>query len=167
LHDPKVLVLDEPTIGLDPNQIRETRKLIRELGKRHTIIISSHILPEVEAICTRTIIIAGGEIKASGTISEVRDRIKGASRLIAEIKGPKNDVETAIAKIGGVKTVDTHSREGWNRLRIESSNRDDLREDIAALAARQNWPLRELRLEVGSLEEFFTQITAEAVDARE
>ncbi len=162
LHDPKVLVLDEPTIGLDPNQIRETRKLITELGKRHTIILSSHILPEVEAVCSRTIIIAGGQIRASGTINEVRERIKGASRLLAEVKGPKNEVEAAIRRIEGVKNVESTTVEGWNRLRIESSNRRDLREDIAATVMRQNWSLRELRLEVGSLEEFFIQITAEA-----
>ncbi|NLX12314.1 MAG: ATP-binding cassette domain-containing protein [Phycisphaerales bacterium] len=162
LHNPKVLILDEPTVGLDPNQIRETRKLITELGKRHTIILCSHILPEVEAVCSRTIIIAGGQIRASGTINEVRERIKGTSRLLAEVKGPKTDVEAAIRQIDGVKNVESTANEGWNRLRIESSNRRDLREEIATAVTRQNWPLRELRLEVGSLEEFFIQITAEA-----
>lgn len=162
LHDPKVLVLDEPTIGLDPAQIRETRKLIAELGKRHTIILSSHILPEVEATCQRMIIIAGGRIRASGSISEVQERIKGASRLIAEIRGPKAEVETAIRQLNGVKSVDTTVREGWNRLRIESADRKDVREELAAMVARHNWGLRELRLEVGGLEEFFVQITAEA-----
>jgi ABC-2 type transport system ATP-binding protein len=166
LHDPKVLILDEPTIGLDPNQIRETRKFIAELGKRHTIILSSHILPEVEALCSRTIIIAGGQIRASGTINEVRDRIKGASRLIAEIKGPKEQVQSAIKKLEGVKAVDSSTIEGWNRLRIESSNRRDLREEIASLVAGHNWQLRELRLEVGSLEEFFIQIVAESAEVK-
>jgi len=166
LHNPKVLVLDEPTVGLDPNQIRETRKLITELGKQHTIILSSHILPEVEAVCQRAVIISGGKIQASGTINEIRERIKGASRLIAEIKGPKHEVEKAVGQIQGVKSVNAHTMEGWNRLRIESADRKDIRENIASLAATQNWGLRELRLEVGSLEEFFTQITAEAADAK-
>ncbi len=162
LHDPKVLILDEPTIGLDPTQIRETRRLIGDLARKHTIILSSHILPEVEAVCQRTIIIAGGKIRASGTINEVRDRIKGASRLIAEIRGPKAEVENAVRATSGVKRVDTSLVDGWNRLKIEAGPGQDVRENIAALAAKSNWGLRELRLEVGSLEEFFVQITAEA-----
>ncbi|HPD30984.1 MAG TPA: ATP-binding cassette domain-containing protein [Phycisphaerae bacterium] len=162
LHDPKVLVLDEPTIGLDPTQIRETRKLISDLARRHTIILSSHILPEVEATCQRTIIIAGGRIRASGSMSEIRDRIKGASRVIAEIRGPKEDVARAIRQVNGVKNVEINPNEGWNHLRIETSEGRDVREEIASVAARHNWGLRDLRLETGGLEEFFIQITAEA-----
>ncbi|MEP0843305.1 MAG: ATP-binding cassette domain-containing protein [Phycisphaerae bacterium] len=162
LHDPKVLVLDEPTIGLDPTQIRETRKLISDLARKHTIILSSHILPEVEAVCQRAIVIAGGKIRASGTLNEIRDRIKGASRLIAEIRGPKAEIEAGIQAVQGVRHVDTTAVDGWNRLRIEVGDGQDVREAISALAARHNWPLRELRLEVGSLEEFFIQITAES-----
>ena len=162
LHDPQVLILDEPTIGLDPTQIRETRKLVSELSRKHTIILSSHILPEVEAVCQRTIIIAGGKIRASGAISEVRERIKGASRLIAEIRGPKAEVEAAVKAVGGVRRVDANMADGWNRLRIESAEGQDVREAIAAQAAKHQWALRELRLEVGTLEEFFVQITAEA-----
>lgn len=162
LHDPKVLILDEPTIGLDPTQIRETRRLIGDLSRKHTIILSSHILPEVEAVCQRTIIIANGKIRASGMISEVRERIKGASRLIAEIRGPKQEVETAIKQVSGVKRVDGSTVDGWNRLRVESGDSQDVRESIAGVAAKNNWGLRELRLEVGTLEEFFIQITAEA-----
>ncbi len=165
LHDPQVVVLDEPTIGLDPNQIRETRKLITELARRHTIILSSHILPEVEAVCQRMIIIAGGRIRASGSIAQVRDRITGASRLLAEIKGSRSEVENAVRQIPGVKGVEAASSEGWCRLRVVSAEGQDVREQIAAAAARNGWPLRELRLEVGSLEEFFTQITAEAAAA--
>ncbi|GMU23198.1 MAG: hypothetical protein AMXMBFR13_32810 [Phycisphaerae bacterium] len=162
LHDPKVLVLDEPTIGLDPNQIRETRKLISDLARRHTIILSSHILPEVEAVCQRAIIIAGGKVRASGTVNEIRERIKGASRLIAELKGPRPEIEAAVRGLPGVRDVDTTPGDGWNRLRIESAGGQDIREAIGALASAKGWGLRELRLEVGSLEEFFIQITAEA-----
>lgn len=162
LHDPEVVVLDEPTIGLDPNQIRETRKLISDLSKRHTIILSSHILPEVEAVCERMIIIAGGKIRASGSISQIRDRIKGASRLIAEVRGPKQEIEAAIGGISGVRHVEGRAVDGWNRVHIDGSEGKDVREEIAGLCARKNWGLRELRLEVGSLEEFFTQMTAQA-----
>lgn len=162
LHDPEVVVLDEPTIGLDPNQIRETRRLISELSKRHTIILSSHILPEVEAVCERMIIIAGGKIRASGSINHIRDRIKGASRLIAEVRGPKQEIEAAVGAIQGVKRVEARAVNGWNRLHIDGVEDKDVREEIGILCARKNWGIRELRLEVGSLEEFFTQITAEA-----
>jgi len=167
LHDPPVLILDEPTIGLDPNQIRETRRLISELARKHTIILSSHILPEVEASCERMIIIAGGRIRASGSINEVRSRVLGASRLLAELKGPMQDIQQAIRKIPGVRDVNARVVDGWNRLRIESGEGRDVREEIAALAARSNWGLRDLRLEVGSLEEFFIQITAEAAGVTE
>ena len=111
------------------------------------------------------IVIAGGKIRASGLISEVRNRVVGASRLIAEIHGPKQDIEAGISKLKGVKSVDSRVLEGWNRLRIESGDGQDVREQIAALAASNNWSLRELRQEVGSLEEFFIQITAEAAGA--
>jgi len=162
LHDPKVLILDEPTIGLDPNQIREIRRLVADLAKRHTIIFSSHILPEVEALCERLVIIANGKVRASGLISEVRDRVVGASRLIAELRGPAAEIEAGLRSLPGVKNVSNRVSGGWNRFRIESRDGEDVRERIAALAAEKHWPLRELRLEVGSLEEFFTQITAEA-----
>jgi len=158
-------VLDEPTIGLDPNQIRETRRLVADLAKKHTIILSSHILPEVEAVCERLIVIAGGRIRASGSIGEVRSRVVGASRLLAEVKGPMQEVEQGIRKIVGVRGVNAKVVDGWNRLRIESADGTDVREEIAGLASRSGWGLRELRLEVGSLEEFFTQITAEAAGA--
>jgi ABC-2 type transport system ATP-binding protein len=162
LHDPRVLILDEPTIGLDPTQIREIRKLIADLARKHTIILSSHILSEVEAVCQRAIIISGGKIRASGTLGEIRDRIKGASRLIAEIRGPKQEVEAAVRGLTGVRSVDSTSVDGWNRLHVESAEGQDVREAISGVAVKHNWGLRELRLEVGSLEEFFVQITAES-----
>ena len=162
LHDPKVLVLDEPTIGLDPNQIREVRHLVAELAKRHTVILSSHILPEVEAVCERLVIIADGKVRAAGSLGEVRSRVVGASRLITELRGPAAEVEAQVRKIPGVQDVANSITAGWNRLRVASRDGQDVREQIAALAAEKKWPLRELRLEVGSLEEFFTQITAES-----
>jgi ABC-2 type transport system ATP-binding protein len=160
LHDPKVLILDEPTVGLDPVQIRETRNLIIELAKRHTVLLSSHILPEVEATCQRTIIIASGKIVASGSPNELKDRIRGGSRLIAEVSGPAADVKKAVGDVEGVGRVEADSDNGWQRLTIETKQHRDLREDIFKLVKSKGWSLRELRLEVGSLEEFFVQITA-------
>lgn len=160
LHDPKVVILDEPTIGLDPTQIRETRNLVIELAKRHTVLLSSHILPEVEAVCQRAIIIAGGRIVASGSPTELKERIRGGSRLIAEISGPAPEVQKAVGNVEGVGKVEMKSEDGWQRLTIEPKPNNDPREAIFNLAKNKGWVMRELRLEVGSLEEFFVQITA-------
>ncbi len=160
LHDPKILVLDEPTIGLDPTQIRETRNLIRDLARRHTVILSSHILPEVEATCQRAIIIARGKIVASGSPADLRAGIAGSSRLIAEIRGPQQEVKSAVEGVEGVRKVECVLTNGWNRLMIDATPGHDPREGISKLAARHDWPLREIRLETGSLEEFFVRITA-------
>ncbi len=161
LHDPKVLIMDEPTVGLDPAQIRETRILIKDLAKRHTVILSSHILPEVEATCQRTIIISGGLIVASGTPEELKERIRGGSRLFAEISGPTDDVARTVGQVAGVQKVSHTASNGWVRLAIDVQKEKDPREDIVKMAVDKSWPLREIRLEVGSLEEFFVQITAE------
>src|SRR5436190_17474663 len=93
LHNPPVLILDEPTIGLDPTQIRETRKLIRDLGGEHTVMLSTHILPEVEAVCDRAIVIASGKIVAQGTPEELRTSRRMAARVRAECRGPRGAVE--------------------------------------------------------------------------
>ncbi|MFH1419908.1 MAG: ATP-binding cassette domain-containing protein [Planctomycetota bacterium] len=160
LHDPMVLILDEPTVGLDPTQIRETRNLIRELAKRHTVLLSSHILPEVEAMCERTMIIADGKIVASGSPNELKERIRGGSKLIAEISGPEGEVKQAVSGVAGVSKVQAETDNGWQRLLIETKSGKDPREEVFKLVKGKGWSLRELRLEVGSLEEFFVQITA-------
>jgi ABC-2 type transport system ATP-binding protein len=161
LHDPRVLILDEPTIGLDPTQIRETRNLIHHLAKKHTVLLSSHILPEVEATCERTIIIAGGRIVASGTPGELKERIRGGSRLIAEVSGEGGEVKQALSRVAGVSRVEAESENGWQRVTIETQRGGDPREEIFRVIKQKGWSLRELRLEVGSLEEFFVQIVAQ------
>src|SRR5213078_4447006 len=93
LHDPPVLVLDEPTVGLDPTQIRETRKLIKDLGGDHTVILSTHILPEVEAVCDRAIVIAGGRVVAQGSPDELRASRRMQARVLVECKAPAREVE--------------------------------------------------------------------------
>ncbi len=166
LHDPKILFLDEPTIGLDPTQIRETREVIRELGRRHVVFLSSHILHEVEQICTHTVVIANGRLVAEGSPSELRQRISSGSRLIAEIKGSAEEVRAGVHSLEGVGRVDCECVEGWNRLAIESNGAADVREKIFELATRKGWVLREMRREVASLEDFFIKITAEQRAAR-
>src|ERR1700748_3333765 len=106
LHNPPVLILDEPTVGLDPAQIRESRKLIKQLGGDHTVILSTHILPEVEAVCDRAIIIAGGRIVAQGSPDELRASRRMQARVLVECKGPAKEVETALSRVSGVSKVE-------------------------------------------------------------
>jgi len=162
LHDPAVLVLDEPTSGLDPAQIRATRKLIVELGSDHTIILSSHILAEVEQTCEHLIIIAGGQIAAAGTAKELRQRVTGPSRVIAEVKGADaSEMAKAVRTLDGVQGVVSERAGNWTRLAVSGGESSDSRSGVAKLIASKGWELRELRREVGSLEDFFVQITYE------
>ncbi|HRX85261.1 MAG TPA: ABC transporter ATP-binding protein [Phycisphaerae bacterium] len=165
LHNPKVLVLDEPTIGLDPTQIRETRNLIRELGRDHTILFSSHILSEVEQVCSRIIIIAGGRLIAKGTPEELRHQVSADSRLIAEVQGPTGDVRLAVAELAGVTGVEVAETDGWCRLAISSNGSADVRAPLAQLVHQKGWHLRELRRETATLEDYFVKIIAQQSSA--
>jgi len=161
MHDPDVLILDEPTIGLDPTQIRETRNLIQELGARHTILLSSHILHEVEQICQRAIIIAAGRVVASGSPQELRERFSAQARVIAEMRGPKDDVEKSVRALDGVSAVEAVARDGWVRLAVDPKPERDVREDIFRLTTDKGWSLREIRREGATLEDFFIKVTAQ------
>jgi len=167
LHDPPVLILDEPTVGLDPTQIRETRKLITELGGDHTVMLSTHILPEVEAVCTRVIVIAGGRIAAQGTPDELRTSRRMSARVLVECRGPAREVETALARVSGVSKVDLiESNNGTVTVALRAKDGHDVREEAAATVIRSGWPLREVRLENATLEEFFIEVTAHQAAAR-
>ena len=166
MHNPDVLILDEPTIGLDPNQIRETRNLIKELGEHHTILLSSHILSEVEQTCSKTIIIADGRIVASGSPKELREQLVATARVIAEMRGPAEEVEQGARSLAGVEKVEVSSSDGWVRLAIEPKADQDVREDLFRLSSSKGWSLRELRREGATLEDFFVQVTARQQDGR-
>lgn len=168
LHNPPVLILDEPTVGLDPTQIRETRKLIKDLGGEHTIMLSTHILPEVEAVCDRAIVIAGGKIVAQGTPDELRSSRRMQARVLVECGGPGAEVRTAISKVPGVGAVDVLSdADRFVTLAVRPSDGQDVRETVAKTIIDRGWPLREIRLEHATLEEFFIQVTASQAAARE
>jgi len=166
MHDPPMLILDEPTIGLDPTQIRETRNLIRELGERHTILLSSHILHEVEQMCSRTIIIAGGRIVARGSPQELRDHFSAEARIVAELKAPAQEVETSLRGLSGVEALELTSNNGWVRASVQPKPTHDVREDVFRLSTSKGWALRELHREAASLEDFFVKIIAEQAQAR-
>jgi ABC-2 type transport system ATP-binding protein len=158
LHNPPVLVLDEPTIGLDPRQIRETRALIKGLAQDHTVLFSSHILPEVEATCQRLIIINKGQIVASGTPAELRARVTVDSDVVAEIKAPLEEVQASLRKVDGVRDVHGTNKDGWTQVNMTIHK--DVREEIHRLVVEKKWPLRELRRDIATLEDFFVKIVA-------
>ena len=166
MHEPDVLILDEPTIGLDPTQIRETRGLIQELGQRHTVLLSSHILSEVEQVCKRAIIIASGKIVASGSPQELRNQFGGQGRVIAEVRAPASELEAGARSIAGVRRVDAMANDGWVRVLLDAPSEIDVREDLFRLTTSRGWTMRELRREGGTLEDFFVKVTAEQAAKR-
>lgn len=166
MHEPEVIILDEPTIGLDPTQIRETRSLIRELGQDHTVMLSSHILPEVEQTCDRTIIITAGRIVASGSPEELRKQFSLDAHVVVEMKGPAGEIESGLKGIGGVEKVAVSANNGWVRATVDQARERDVREDIFRLSKESGWDLRELKLEGATLEDFFIKVTSEQAQAR-
>lgn len=159
IHEPDLLILDEPTIGLDPNQIRQMRNLIGSLAPRHTVLLSSHILPEVEATCGRVMIINRGRIVASDTAARLAGLLKGNQRVILEICTP-NDTSATIAALPGVASVTREPLGDWTRYLCECTKDSDVREPLFALATTNGWRLRELRLERQNLEEVFVSLTS-------
>ncbi len=169
LHDPPVLILDEPTSGLDPNQIVEIRELIREIGKHKTVILSTHILPEVQATCNRVLIINDGAIVADGAPDElIRGESKNRHRMLLAADGApsESDAIAAVTQLDGVAGVAATALEGAGlELEVESDGDTDLRLALYKLAAARNWPLLELDRREASLEEVFAQLTRTETDA--
>jgi ABC-2 type transport system ATP-binding protein len=156
LADPPVLILDEPTAGLDPTQIRETRNLIRELGKEHTILLSTHILPEVEMTCDRVIIIHRGQVVAASTLAEMAQPADAPRVLVADIDGTVDPA--AIKAVPGVNKVESETIDGFTRMRVFQSGTEDVAPRLCALAVECGWKLRELRPQQHTLEERFLRI---------
>jgi ABC-2 type transport system ATP-binding protein len=165
IHEPPLLILDEPTIGLDPNQIRHVRSLIRSLGKRHTILLSSHILSEVEMMCERVLILNKGRIVAADRTENLVGLMRGHPRIDIELKAPAALAQVCLAQIEGVERVSLRDEGGWLYATCECSAGRDLREAIHAVVAARSWPLRELRMERRNLEDVFVEITADQASA--
>jgi ABC-2 type transport system ATP-binding protein len=159
VHEPDLLILDEPTIGLDPNQIRQVRDLIKNLGKQHTILLSTHILPEVEMTCSRVIIIHKGRIEACDTPENLLGQIRTAGGVRVEAKVGSDDGIAELKKIAGVRDVTAESDSDWNifSLRVESGT--DVREEVFRLATDRRWKVRELSQQRATLEDVFVEIT--------
>lgn len=167
IHDPKILIMDEPTSGLDPNQIVEIRNLIRQLGKEKTVILSTHILPEVQATCNRVLIISKGKIVADGTPAELQSGFIGNERVFVELESPDNFsfemVQIRLNTIPAIKQISLlDERDGLMRLKIEVEKGVDTRKQIFQLFVDNKWNLLELHREQTSLEDVFHQLTLEA-----
>jgi len=155
IHNPKVLILDEPTVGIDPIQVAQTRNLIKALGKEHTVLISTHILPEVSVICSRVIIIHRGKIVAEDKIENLSAVLKGGRRIKVEVKGPVDKVTDRLRGLPGVKRV---MREGDFYI-LETAADIDPRARITETIVRNGWALLSIDTIEMSLEEIFLQLT--------
>jgi len=163
IGNPEVLILDEPTVGLDPKQIIEIRKLIKALGKEHTIILSSHILPEVSAVCERVVIINKGEIAAVDTPENLSKGLGSSSKFSITIAGPKSSIVSYIRDIYGVKYVEAgaeREKDAFTYI-VEADKNVDVRRPIFYAMAKAGYPILELKSLGMSLEEIFLQLTTE------
>ncbi|MCH8870549.1 MAG: ATP-binding cassette domain-containing protein, partial [Chloroflexi bacterium] len=163
IHDPDVLILDEPTIGIDPIQVVETRKLIKSLGGEHTVIVSTHILPEVSMICERVIIINQGQIVAEDTPENLASRLHGVETVELDVKGPSKDIADAIKAIDGVTDVEhRYNQNGGHTTYVISSEPDfELRSRLASTVVGGGWELLRLQAVGMTLEDIFLQVTTE------
>jgi ABC-2 type transport system ATP-binding protein len=159
VHNPMLLILDEPTAGLDPHQIRSFRELIKELGKDRTILLSTHILSEVEMVCGRAIIINKGKIEASDTLANLEKRVQ-AGALQIEVKADPAAAKEKLGKIAEVSVVAELNRAGdWISFEVTAAPGKDIRGEVDGLIKREQWPLREFRREKARLEDVFVELT--------
>ena len=167
--DPKVLILDEPTVGLDPRQIAEIRSLIRKLGKRHTVILSSHILPEIQAVCDRIVVINHGKIVANDTEENILTSFEGEKKLFLTVEGAGRDaIRSALERLPGVKSVSfSKERKGSLDVEITAQKDSDIRKDVFDTAAGNGWTILEMRSSKLTLEEIFIRLTENGTQVQE
>jgi ABC-2 type transport system ATP-binding protein len=162
IHNPEVLILDEPTAGLDPKQILETRKLIKELAGDHTIILSTHILPEVSQTCQRVVIINKGKVVAVDTPDNLTAKLRGSETMYVQVDAAGADAGATLRQVSGVRRVEpADTRGAATAFEVESEQGHDVRRDLAATVVRQGWGLLELRPMRMSLEDIFLQLTTQ------
>jgi ABC-2 type transport system ATP-binding protein len=166
VHQPPVVVLDEPTVGLDPRQIAEMRELVRQLGQDHAVVLSSHILPEVQAVCHRVIILHQGRVLAEDTPGGLARHLQGARRLALRARAPRQELEQTLRSLEGVLHVSADSADGAEPLfTIQVDPNRDVREPLFFALAHKGFPLLELRPADVSLEEVFLQLTTDEAKA--
>ncbi|MBM3808116.1 MAG: ABC transporter ATP-binding protein [Acidimicrobiia bacterium] len=168
IHEPEVLVLDEPTAGLDPKQIIETRQLIRDLAGTHTIVLSTHILPEVAQTCQKVVIINKGKIVAIDSPDALTERLRGAVTLFVQAQGPADDMQRALQNIAGVVRVNPADVRGdVSSFDVDTETGADVRREVAAAIVRGGWGLLELRPMRMSLEDIFLSLTTEEIESED
>ncbi len=167
IGNPNVLILDEPTVGLDPKQIIEIRNLIKKLGKKHTVILSSHILPEVQAVCDRVIIINRGKIVADDTAENLSANMSDDHRHLVTIEGPENEVYKTLSTIPGMKEVTTLGNRGNGMFEysLEAKEGVDIRRELFKRMAGRNWPIMALKSTELTLEDIFLKLVSSDVTA--
>lgn len=159
ISDPQLLILDEPTIGLDPIQVRKVRELIQQIGKNRTVILSTHILSEVEMMCDRVIIMHQGKIVAQDTMANLRESAERT--FICEVRAAASAVEPVLRGVAGVAEVHVNEEDGWTRAEVRAQDRTaDVRLGISEAVRARGWALRELHAHTRSLEDVFVEVTA-------
>src|SRR5581483_4030388 len=159
VHEPELIILDEPTIGLDPLQIRSVRQLIKEMSRNQTVLISTHILPEVEMTCNRVVILYEGKVLAADTPDNLRRLMGNGSLVVAEIAAPRIELQSCWEQHGEIDHFDISVTEGdYYRCALTPSNGTDLRPLIYSLVRERGWGLRELTLKQHSLEDIYVQL---------
>ncbi len=158
VNDPEVLILDEPTIGLDPKQIIDIRKLIKDLSGRRTVILCTHILPEVSMVCNKVVIINDGRLVAVDSTKNLTDSIQGSKRVVLKVEGPSADVSGAIKRINGVKSVEVVKADGVPEYRVDFDKGRDSRADIPVVVVSKGWKLLEMKTIEMSLEDVFVKL---------
>ena len=160
IHNPDVLVLDEPTAGLDPKQIIETRALIRNLAGQHTVVLSTHILPEVSKTCERVVVINGGKVAAVGKPDELTHRLQGFETVLVTAEGPAGEMKERMERITGVNLVEQQeATDGRVTFEVHAAKDQDVRADLARAVVESQWRLLELRTSGMSLEDIFLKLT--------
>lgn len=160
IHDPKILILDEPTIGLDPNQVRQVRSLITELGRDHTILLSTHILPEVEMVCSRVIIIHEGKLVTEESMENLRARFRKGAPVALEVAGPAQQVRTALEAAPGVRRVTSQEKGSRNVFLVEPAGEKDIREEVFRAVASRGWVITHMTTQAATLEDIFARVTS-------
>ncbi|MDF3130672.1 ATP-binding cassette domain-containing protein [Kiritimatiellaeota bacterium B1221] len=159
VHNPDLLILDEPTIGLDPNQIVQVRKLIRDLSSAHTLLISSHILSEIEATCNRVVVMNQGKILESASLEELGHRWSPGAELTLEVKASAPEVDKTLRSLADLKRIQVKQDGAWAHAELLFANDEDHRERVFACIKEADWDLRELHARRHSLEETFVKMT--------
>ena len=160
IHNPDVLVLDEPTAGLDPKQIIETRALIRNLAGQHTVVLSTHILPEVSKTCERVVVINGGKVAAVGKPDELTHRLQGFETVLVTAEGPASEMKERMERVAGVNLVEQHdASDGRVTFEVHAGKDQDVRAELARAVVESQWKLLELRTSGMSLEDIFLKLT--------